>query len=300
MDFFTGAVNHVVVQADEASEAASTHDTYTHGHHASVLRSHSWRTAANSAAYLLPHLEAGMSLLDVGCGPGTLTADLAARVAPGRVVGVDASADVVERARSHARERGGEDGGPVNLHLVAGDFRDLDLAADGVDGGWFDVVHAHQVLQHLQDPVDALRAMAALVRPGGLVAVRDGDYASMTWYPADERLDRWLQLMRDVTRRNGGEPDSGRHLLAWAHAAGLHDVTCTTSTWTFVSPEDRAWWGDSWAERTVTSAVADQAQSYGLATTSELADMAEGWRAWTAHPDALFAVLHGEILATVP
>ena len=51
-------------------------DRYTHGHHESVLRSHRWRTAANSCAYLLPHLRPDMSLLDVGCGPGTITADL--------------------------------------------------------------------------------------------------------------------------------------------------------------------------------------------------------------------------------
>src|SRR5690606_33807663 len=73
-------------------------DAYTHGHHESVLRSHRWRTAENSAAYLLPHLAPGTSVLDVGSGPGTITADLAARVAPGRVVGVDASADVVSDA----------------------------------------------------------------------------------------------------------------------------------------------------------------------------------------------------------
>ena len=69
--------------------AVTRQDTYTHGHHESVLRSHQWRTAANSAAYLLPHLTPGTSLLDIGCGPGTITLDLAAAVAPGRVLGLD-------------------------------------------------------------------------------------------------------------------------------------------------------------------------------------------------------------------
>ncbi len=76
--------------------------TYTHGHHESVLRSHTWRTAQNSAAYLLPHLRSGQSLLDVGCGPGTITSDLALLVAPGDVVGIDASADVVAQAAAQA------------------------------------------------------------------------------------------------------------------------------------------------------------------------------------------------------
>ena len=57
---------------------------YTHGHHESVLRSHRWRTAENSAAYLLPHLGPARTLLDVGCGPGTITADLAAPWRPAR------------------------------------------------------------------------------------------------------------------------------------------------------------------------------------------------------------------------
>ena len=63
-------------------------DTYTHGHHESVLRSHTWRTLENSAAYLIDELQPGRSLLDIGCGPGTITLDFAARLAPGVVTGI--------------------------------------------------------------------------------------------------------------------------------------------------------------------------------------------------------------------
>src|ERR1700689_1288807 len=90
-------------------------ETYLHGHHESVLRSHRWRTAENSAGYLLPHLRAGMSLLDVGCGPGTITVDLAQLVAPGRVVGLDRSADAIAAASQLADRAPG-------LTFTAGDL----------------------------------------------------------------------------------------------------------------------------------------------------------------------------------
>lgn len=265
-------------------------DVYTHGHHEAVLRSHRWRTAENSAAYLLPHLRPGLALLDVGCGPGTLTVDLAGRVAPGRTVGVDTAADVVAAASDHARAQGA-----ANIELVAGDFRTLDLAP-----GSFDVVHAHQVLQHLRDPVGALAAMAALARPGGgLLAARDADCAAMTWTPSDERLDRWARLYQAVTTRNGADANAGRHLPRWARLAGLDDVTYTTSTWTFATPGDRAWWSETWAERVVASSLADQALDQGLATRPELDAIAAGWRAWAQDADAVFTVVHGEIIARV-
>lgn len=266
----------------------SDQETYTHGHHPSVLRSHRWRTATNSAAYLLPHLRPGLDLLDVGCGPGTITADLAAIVTPGRTLGIDASAAVIDEARATAAERG------VTVTFAVGDAYALDLADAAVD-----IVHAHQVLQHLQDPVAALREWARVVRPGGLIAARDADYAGMHWYPTDPRLDRWMALYQAAARANGGEPDAGRRLLAWAHAADLSDVTATASIWCYADEDDRAWWGGLWAERITSSALARQLTESGLADAEELAGIADAFRAWAAHPDAWFVIPHGEILVRV-
>jgi ubiquinone/menaquinone biosynthesis C-methylase UbiE len=263
-----------------------TPETYTHGHHESVLRSHRARTAENSAAYLLPELRGGMDLLDVGCGPGTITVDLARIVAPGRVTGIDRSAEIVADATAYAREQ------RVDAAFEAGDVYALRFAA-----GAFDVVHAHQVLQHLADPVAALREMRRVLRPGGIVAARDGDYASFAWAPADTRLDRWLAIYREVARRNGGEPDAGRYLKAWAIEAGFTDVRASSSTWTFADADSCRWWADLWADRISISPLAQQAVAYGLADAAELADIAVAWRAWAEAPGAMFIVPHGEIIA---
>lgn len=261
-------------------------ETYTHGHHESVLRSHRRRTAENSAAYLLPHLRPGMVLLDVGCGPGTITVDLARRVAPGRVTGVDAAPDVIRLARQEAAAAGQD-----NVDFVVADAYALDLPDDS-----FDVVHAHQVLQHLADPVRALRELRRVCRPGGIVAARDSDYAAFTWFPEIPELDEWRVLYRAAARANGGEPDAGRRLLSWARAAGFSEVTSTASVWCFASPEDRRWWGGTWAERIVHSDLARQLVDSGMATDADLRRIADGWRAWAAAPDAWIAVLHGEVL----
>ncbi len=250
---------------------------YTHGHHASVLRSHRQRTAENSAAYLLPHLRAGMSLLDVGCGPGTITTDLAERVAPGAVVALDSTLEVGR--------------------LVAGvPFVAADLFALPHGDRVFDVVHAHQVLQHVADPAGALGEMGRVCRSGGLVAARDGDYGAMTWYPDVPELHRWLELYRRVARANGGEPDAGRRLSAWARAAGYDEVRVSASAWCFASREDRRWWAETWAQRVSTSALGDRALELGLADRAELSELAAGWLRWADEPDGWFAVLHGEVL----
>jgi ubiquinone/menaquinone biosynthesis C-methylase UbiE len=261
---------------------------YTHGHHSAVLRSHRSRTAENSAAYLLPRLEPGMSLLDVGCGPGTITADLAERVAPGRVVAIDASADVLAGAREVAAGRG-----LANLEFAVADVLALEFEDDA-----FDVVHAHQVLQHVADPVAALGEMRRVCRGGGTVAVRDVDYAAMTWYPENPVLDEWLSIYRRTARRNGGEPDAGRRLKAWARAAGLREITCTASTWCFATPDEREFWSEMWAERILQPGIGEAAVGYGYATQADRVRIAEGWRAWGASEDGWFAITHGEVLAS--
>jgi ubiquinone/menaquinone biosynthesis C-methylase UbiE len=274
-----------VRRSAKAREPEMNH-VYTHGHHESVLRSHSWRTAENSAGYLLPRLRPGMSLLDVGAGPGTITADLARLVEPGRTTALEATDSALDITKATFAKL------DVEVDFAVGDIHALEIPDDT-----YDVVHAHQVLQHVADPVQALREMRRVCKPGGIVAVRDSDYHGFVWYPELPELDEWMALYQRMARANGGEPDAGRRLLSWALEAGFEKVDATATTWTFANPEDRAFWGGMWADRILQSALADQARKAGV-PEERLTAISRAWRTWTASPDGWLSVLHGELLCT--
>jgi ubiquinone/menaquinone biosynthesis C-methylase UbiE len=259
---------------------------YTHGHHETVLRSHRWRTVENSAAYLLPHVKPEMSLLDIGSGPGTITADFAALMPSGRVTALEATGDAMALTQGEIERRN-----LTNVSYVVSDIHAIDLPDDA-----FDVVHAHQVLQHVANPVQALTEMRRVCRPGGVVAARDSDYTAFTWFPRLPELDEWLALYKRVARGNGGEPDAGRQLMSWAKAAGFAEVTPSCSTWLFATPEDRAWWGGMWADRVVGPDFTRQVIERGEGTAADLARISKAWRAWAEADDGWLALLHGEII----
>ena len=271
---------------DESIEIAPA-ETYTHGHHESVLRSHSWRTVENSAAYLAPHLVPGARVLDVGSGPGTITIDLAQRVRPGIVIGVDAADDIVAHAAGLADSQRVE-----NVEFAVGDAYALAFADDS-----FDIVHSHQVLQHLARPVDALREFRRVLKPGGLLAVRDVDYGGVIWSPASSGLSRWLELYHTVHAGNGGDPDAGRHLKRWVREAGFRDLQATATTWVFSTALEREWWGNSWSERATRSQFAAHAIESGHSNPDELAHIAAAWRDWAADDDGWLLMPHAEVLA---
>jgi SAM-dependent methyltransferase len=246
-----------------------------------------WRTAANSAAYLLPRLRAGLSVVDVMSGPGTITVDLARRVAPGLVLGVDSSPVRVEQASGLAFDEGVQ-----NARFTVGDVFALPVADASVD-----IVHAHQVLQHTSNPVAVLREMRRVLREGGTLAARDSCYAGVTWFPRLSGLATWLRVYRGVHAFRGGDPDAGAALKAWAHEAGFREVTSSASVWCFASAAEREWWGRSWAERVTEPDFSVPAIESGAARLADLIAIRDAWLRWADDPDGWFALPHGEILA---
>ena len=269
---------------------------YPHGHDPSVLASHSNRTVENSAAYLAPHLRAGMDVLDLGSGPGTITADLARRTAPGRLVAVEINDEAAALTRAELERQGvGESG--VRADVRVGDGARLDLL--GIEDDAFDVAHAHQVLQYVADPSAVIAELARVVRPGGVVAVRDTDYGAWTWFPQSPALEDWRALYHRVARADGGEPDAGRRLLAWAGAADLPAdarLEFSWSTWVYADPASRGWWGGVWRRRILQSGLATRALAEGWAVEADLQRLSDAWSAWAAAPAAMMTVPHGELL----
>lgn len=259
-------------------------EVYTHGHHAAVVAGHASRTIDNSAAFLTPLLTKDMALLDLGCGPGTISVGLAGLV--DHVTAVDNVEDVLAQARAHAVEQGT---GNVTFENV--NAYDLPYDDDS-----FDVAYAHQVMQHLVDPVAAMRELHRVLKPAGIVALRDSDYATMMGAPPDPMIDRWRELYHQVARHNHAEPDAGRFLLGWAQQAGFVDCVGGASAWCFADEAGREFWGELWAVRTVESAFGRTAVEAGLATEAELLEIQAAWRRWKAAPDGWFAFVHGELI----
>lgn len=261
---------------------------YTHGYHDSVVRAHNNRTIENSAHYCAHLLQPGLNLLDVGSGAGTITADFAKRLAPGRVTALEVEDAALALTRAHIQRLQ-----LPNVELVVGDVQQL-----GFPDNSFDIVHAHQVLQHVNSPVQALREMRRVCKPGGIIAARDADYAGFIWYPQPAALDQWMTLYQGAARANGGEPNAGRMLLSWAQQAGLRDITASSSTWCLATPAARDWWGSMWSERILHSKIAQQLRATGT-SQHQLNAISLAWKSWAAADNGWMSIPHGEILCRV-
>ena len=224
----------------------------------------------------------------MGCGPGTITLGLARRA--GRVAGLDASEAMVEQARELAATSE-----VSNVTFEVGSAYELPYANES-----FDVVYAHQVMQHLGDPVRALREARRVLRPGGLVAVRDSDYQTMVHAPVEPAIEHWRRLYHEVVAANGGEADAGRFLPGWVRAAGFVDPVVTTSTTTYADAEGREFWGGMWAVRVTDSDFAQQAVSGGFAIRSDLVAISAAFRRWADSPSGFWAYMCGEVVGVKP
>src|SRR5215469_1355254 len=252
---------------------AMSPETYAPGYSEPTLRLMLQRTAAKHAAFFTPFLRPGMRLLDCGCGPGTITIDLAKLVAPGQVFGVDLEQDQVHRAQDRAKQQQ-----QVNASFGAASIYTLSF-----EDGYFDAVFAHALFEHLQEPVRALREMRRVLKSSGLVGIRSPDWAGWVVHPLNPILEEAFRLFKEIQIANGGNPYVGRALKGLLREAGFSNISVSASYEIF---DDLACFVE-WL-----------ANCLELRGYVELRKNAGELRQWCESPDALVAVSWFEALGS--
>lgn len=244
----------------------------------------SLRTAEKEGAFFLRHLRPGMRVLDVGCGPGSITLGFAETVSPGEVVGVDFQPSQVSLAQGLSVARGMK-----NTRFEVADAYRLPFP-----DGSFDAVFANAVMWHLREPLRALTEVRRVLRPGGIVGIRDCDWGGRIHAPTTPLLEQWYALTIKIRQRNGGDPYLGRHNRRLLLEAGFARPEASVSVWSAGTPE----------EVRVCAAFLS-AQLHGFASTA----LEEGWMdrttvekvaaeidVWAGRPDALYFDTYCEAL----
>ena len=240
------------------------------------------RTGA-AAAFFLPYLRPGMSLIDCGCGPGSITADLAEAVAPGAVVGFDIRPDALGQGRRLAHERG--------LTNVTFQFADIHRLPH--PDGSFDAAWACAVIQHLDTPVEALREIRRVLKPGGVVGILDGSSPVTFRYPTTPLLERWDGVREREADLSAASRRPGLALRAMLREAGF----VRTASSAQMAQEDGPPAGTDEDTRRVAQnhlirlrgVPGERAVERGWITAAEREQIAEELVAWGDHPDAFYA-----------
>lgn len=273
---------------DKGPDAAAP--TYTMGYSDEFRQLLDRRSAETHAAYLLPHLEPGMRVLDFGCGPGTITVGLAKLVEPGEVHGLDMEESQIEIARAAA-----DDGGHDNAAFHVGDVFDLPFPDSS-----FDVAHCHAVLMHVPDVRAALAEVKRVLKPGGLVACREFIVSSSFLEPDVGGINTGWNIFSKLISANGGHPEMGRQLKGVLIEGGFTDIGTTASFESFGTPIDVAFLHGFIIDWFLSPTVIEAAVKYELATREEFDAFRRLLDEWKGHPAAFSGFAWGEAIGRKP
>ncbi|MCE2458987.1 MAG: methyltransferase domain-containing protein [Dehalococcoidia bacterium] len=253
---------------------------------ATIQRSYTNRDAVQVADFLVPRLSEGMSLLDCGCGPGPLTLGFAEIVAPGRVVGIDIEPTMIDQANQLK-----SDGGPDNLEFQVGDIYDLSF-----EDGEFDVVFSSAVIEHLSDPVRALREVLRVTKLGGIGAVIRTDWSFPFIVPECPELSRFFKLFEGGFNRIGGSLNWGRFLSAHMREAGFDVVEFQTNMSQLLGQSAASASAETYISWIENIPLFQESIELGITTDAELKSMVNGIREWAKHPDAYLSLARGHAI----
>ncbi len=244
------------------------------------------RSANQQAAFVLPYLRPGMTVLDMGCGPGTITLGLAERVAPGHVIGIDHDAAHVESARALAAERGAS-----NVSFELGSAFSLPFQEDT-----FDAVFENDLFVHLaQTAVRAAEEAHRVLKPEGFFAARDADVDSVVWGHSSDTLKQLDRLFVAWHHSRGSDIALGKRLPAILREAGFSRTLKSVSADTKGTPDEVR------SHARITVSLLDgpfgrDILANGWADRPTLERLKQGIQAWGEHADAFFANVHVEVI----
>jgi SAM-dependent methyltransferase len=245
-------------------------------------------TLANSHPTLLRVLESGMSVLDVGCGPGTLTMEIARRVDPAGVVGMDANPEMICVA-----EEAGPPGVIPNLIFYAGDIRESDWHEE------FDVVNASRTLQWIPDPIAALRRMASAAVPGALIVLLDIDHTGTDWSDPPLAWTRFHKAFLGWREHCRLDNAVGRRLSLLCDEAGLVE-TASTSAIATVCADDHDFFRAAGRWRMMIEGRGRQMVAAGYLAERDRREALDAFTEWMQTPNATQTVHETCIVARRP
>ena len=260
---------------------------YTHGTSEEMLGVMAGRRAAEWLGFLLPYIKPGFAMADLGCGPGSITVDLADLVKPGKVVGLDINTDQFEKGRRMAAAR----------RLDNVEFRRGNMAELPFEDASLDAVIAITAVQHLPDPLVGLREIRRVLKPGGVVGIKDEDWGSLLWEPATPMLKQCASLITRVWERNGGKPFYPRHLRRLLLEAGFARAEQGAIARAFGTPQGTRWLCEHFLRgHFIEPAFAQTAIREGWADGATLEAMQAETEAWADRPDAFWSLTFCEAI----
>ncbi|KAL8321599.1 hypothetical protein RB597_007748 [Gaeumannomyces tritici] len=270
--------------------ANESKSNYSMGYSQAVLASHAARTIYSDAAFVLPHIKETDRILDVGCGPGTITLGFASVVPDGEVVGIDVSDEVLKQAEKNLALS--DDAARVSFRRG-----DVVKGLSDIPDGSFDVVFASQVFPHLATPelrAAAMAEMRRVLRDGGVLATRT--IVDAHWLPRSCNLGELFT--RRMARGVGADADkfTGCLMPALYRAADFENFTVTAGTTVWATADERRWFADSNAARL---AKGDSFRASWLAsglTESDIEESKKALQAWAETEDAWYIGVQADIL----
>ena len=261
-------------------------EQYTMGYGPAATALMARRSAADHAAFFLAHLKPGMALLDCGCGPGTITAGFAEVVAPGQVVGTDIEESQLALARENATRRK-----LTNLRFEAASIYELPFPHAS-----FDAVFLSAIMGNLRERDRALREVYRVLRPGGLIGVKEFDHGGDIVYPLEREMAQYDELYQRLRSESGHDAESGRKIGALLWDAGFRRLSMSASYEVLSDPKIlqsaaqifRGLLTEGWSAAFT---------SRGWATAEDIESMNAAWMRFAEFPGALFAAAWVEAVA---